>query len=256
MNHNNKLKLVSAKDSVDTEINQNVSNYVDWVSKITLEIIDQSPLYLTVQEELLNTKNSLRKFSYQALVININKAKNAWIDVSSIEIELPELLRKILRNEVDLDFKTTNEDLRRESYNYLEKNLNIAIDNWIEVNDIQAQMPELLKKVTFNEIQLLLRTLNLNLNRTAYDMLCVNIKTWKDLWYDVANFESLLPNILKSVIRKEAELELINTEHSLKRSSYTYLVFKVQEAKKYWVDVSNIENKMPDLLIKIESLEK
>jgi len=47
------------------------------------------------ESRLADTQENLRKSSYDVLVSDVNAAKEAGVDVSDIEAQMPELLEKI-----------------------------------------------------------------------------------------------------------------------------------------------------------------
>ena len=82
---------------------------------------------------------------------NLFLIKNVW-DIDNMnnllsKLPMPELLKKVTRQEADSQLKNTQENLRQSSYNVLVDNVNAAKKAGVDVSDIEAQMPELLKKI-------------------------------------------------------------------------------------------------------------
>ncbi len=61
-----------------------------------------------------------------------------------------------------------------------------------------------------------------------------------------------MPELFEKVLRKEIREALSGTEKFLFKSSYDILEKKVKEAEENGFDVSDVREKMPELLKKIE----
>ncbi len=81
------------------------------------------------------------------LVKSVNDAKAAGVNVADIEVQMPELRKKVTRRDAESSLADTQENLRKYSYDVLVIRINAAKKAGVDVSDIEAQMPALLEKI-------------------------------------------------------------------------------------------------------------
>ena len=205
------------------------------------------------ESSLADTQENLRKYSYDVLVNRVNAAKEAGADVSDIEAQMPALLEKVTRQEAESKLADTQENLRQSSYDVLVDRVNAAKEAGADVSDIEAQMPELRKKVTRRDVESILNDIERNHSCVVWNDLVKSVNDAKAAGVNVADIEVQMPELRKKVTRRDAESSLADTQENLRKYSYDVLVIRINAAKKAGVDVSDIEAQMPALLEKIEN---
>ncbi len=204
-----------------------------------------------VDESLDRTEKSLSKISYNFLKNDIREAKENEVDVSDVEKQMPELLKKVLRNEVDESLDRTEKSLSKISYNFLKNDIREAKENEVDVSDVEKQMPELLKKVLRNEVDENSADAKENLNKSSYNNLLISIKEAEKGGVNVGDVKEKMPELLKKVLRNEVDESLADAKENLNKSSYNNLLISIKEAEKGGVNVGDVKEKMPELLKKV-----
>ena len=108
--------------------------------------LEKKVLRQEVDSYLKEIQDGFRESAYWVLVNLANAAKEAGVDVSDVEAQMPELKKKILRQKVDFSLKETQGGFMKSAYRVLINYVNTAKEAGVDVSDVEAQMPELKKK--------------------------------------------------------------------------------------------------------------
>jgi pantothenate kinase len=92
-------------------------------------------------------------------------------------------------------------------------------------------MPELLKVITREKAYDCLADTKKELDQNSYDLLVDAIKAAEESKNNVSNIETQMPDLLKKVIYKAVDDQLIFTKKSLNQRAYNYLIDAVKVAK-------------------------
>ncbi len=173
-----------------------------WKAISLLEFNRTKDLRQEVNSSLRDTQSSLQKSSYADLKEYVTSAKLAGIDVSDVEVQMPELLKKCLRQEVDSSLRDTQSSLRESHYNALRDHVAFAIYKGVDVSDVEVQMPELLKKCLRQEVDSSLRDTQSSLRESHYNFLKNYVTSAKQAGVDVSDVEIQMPELLNRCIIK------------------------------------------------------
>ena len=211
------------------------------------EVMSPYDILQKAAEILERPRDCLSVNSLEALRSLVSSAKESWIDVSDIEEQIPDFEYEVYRKEAERYLEITQKKLDKTSLDMLISLVSSAKESWVEVSDIAGQIPKLEHDVYLNEVERYLEITENILDKSSLEVLQSKVIKARENWVNLSNILDKLSRLEKEIYRREAEKSLARAEENLTRFYLDSLRVDLSEAKRYWVDVSDIEEKIPNI---------
>lgn len=160
---------------------------------------------------------------------------------------------KFIRIEIEESLRETKIEMTKGSLIRLRLAMKDAEKFGVNVSDIKEQIPELEKKVLLSVVKRKFQGVEKSLNTIDYMFLEFAVADAKKARANVSDVEEQMPELRKKVLYLEAERFLLKLKTSLNKEYLFSLITALSKAKKFGVDVSDIQKDMEKLRKKILS---
>jgi hypothetical protein len=128
-------------------------------------------------------------------------------------------------------------------YDSLKDWIKEAEEAGVYVNNIKAQMPELLKKIIIHYFEYIKKDLSL----LSYDVFANRLKKYEEAGIDVANIKAQMPELLKKVLQNEIKNHFEESEDYPSWNDYGSLLNLLEKAEEAGINVDEFEKTLPKL---------